>query len=45
MTMLSLDFLLLLVAFVSFVLAAVGVASKVNLVALGLACWILSLLL
>lgn len=36
------DFLLLLIGFICFTLAAVGVsASRVNLVALGLACWIL----
>lgn len=34
-------FLLLLAGFVCFLLAAFGVASRVNLVAVGLACWIL----
>jgi len=36
------EFLLLLIGFILFVLAAVGVSSsRVNLVAAGLACWIL----
>lgn len=33
-----------LLAFICFILAAVGVTSRVNLVALGLAIWMLSLL-
>lgn len=38
--------LLLLLAFISFVLAAFGASvSRVNLVALGLALWVLSILL
>lgn len=37
--------LLLVGAFVSFLLAAIGVSSKINLVALGLALWVLSQLL
>ena len=32
-------------AFVCFLLAAIGVAARVNLVALGLALWVLTLLL
>lgn len=35
---------LLIVAFVAFVLAALGVQSRINLVALGLAAWVLTLL-
>jgi len=35
---------LLLVALVLFVLAAIGVPSRINLVAAGLACWVLTLL-
>lgn len=35
-------FILLLLAFVLFLLAAFGVASKINLTAAGLACWVLS---
>ena len=39
-------FLLLLVAFVCFVLAAIGVGlPRVNLLALGLACWVLTALI
>jgi hypothetical protein len=40
----TLRLVLLLLAFISFVLAAVGVQSRVNLVALGLAIWVLTLL-
>lgn len=38
----TLDLLLLVVAFVCFVLAAIGVSTRVNLVAAGLACWVLT---
>jgi hypothetical protein len=37
-------FVLLLFALIAFVLAAIGVQSRVNTVALGLALWVLSLL-
>lgn len=37
-----LKFLLLLAGFILFCLAAFGVSSKVNLLAAGLACWILT---
>lgn len=37
--------ILLVFAFVCFVLAAVGVQSRVNLIAAGLAFWVLTLLL
>lgn len=40
----NLDTALLIIAFGSFVLAAVGVPSKVNLVAVGLAAWVGTLL-
>lgn len=43
--MLSLHALLLILAFVSFALAAIGVSSRVNLVALGLCFWVLTLLI
>lgn len=33
--------LLYLVSFICFVLAAFGVAARVNLIAVGLACWVL----
>jgi len=36
--------LLLILAFVCFLLATAGVASKVNLLALGLALWVLTLI-
>lgn len=36
-----LTFILLLLGFVCFVLAAFGVPSRINLIAAGLACWIL----
>jgi len=39
----NLDLILLVVAFVLFVLAAIGVpSSRVNLIAAGLACWVLT---
>jgi len=41
----SLNLILLLLAFISFVLAAAGVASRVNLIGLGLALWLLTLLI
>lgn len=41
----TLTTLLLVLAFICFILAAVGVSSRVNLVALGLALWVLTLLL
>lgn len=41
-----LTFVLLLVGFILFVLAAIGVpAGRINLVAAGLACWILTALI
>lgn len=43
--MISLHTLLLALAFVCFFLAAFGVGSRINLVAFGLALWVLSLLL
>jgi len=39
-----LHLVLLWLAFVFFVLATVGVPSRVNLIALGLACWMLTML-
>ncbi len=39
--MAMLVFLLYLAAFICFVLAAIGVGTRVNLLALGLACWVL----
>lgn len=43
--MITIRLVLLLLAFVAFVLAAAGVpAPRTNLVAAGLACWVLSLL-
>lgn len=42
--MISLRFILLLLAFISFVLGAIGVQSRVNLIACGLALWVLGLL-
>jgi len=40
---LTVDLILLIVGFILFVLAAIGVpSSRVNLVAAGLACWILT---
>lgn len=41
----SVGILLMVIAFVLFVLAAVGVNSRINLVAAGLAAWALSILL
>jgi hypothetical protein len=35
-------FLLYLIAFICFVLAAFGVGTRVNLLAAGLACWVLT---
>lgn len=43
--MVSLHFLLLFLALVCFVLAATGVNSRVGLLPLGLALWVLSLLI
>lgn len=43
--MISINLILLLLAFILFVVAACGVASRINLVALGLAFWVLSLLI
>jgi len=44
--MITISMILLVAAFVIFVLAAIPVAvPRINLVALGLACWVLSLLL
>ena len=40
-----LETILLVVAFVCFVAGAVGIAARVNLVALGLAAWVLAELL
>jgi hypothetical protein len=37
-----LAFLLYLIAFICFVLAALGVGTRVNLLAAGLACWVLT---
>jgi hypothetical protein len=39
-----LDLILLIVGLICFLASAFGVPSKVNLMALGLACWILSLI-
>lgn len=36
--------MLLLIAFLCFVLSALGVGTRVNLIAVGLACWIATLL-
>lgn len=43
--MVSLTLILLVLAFICFVLAALGVGGRVNLVAAGLAFWVLTLLL
>lgn len=43
--MLSVNLILLLAAFVCFLLAAFGVSSRINLIAVGLALWILSLII
>jgi hypothetical protein len=42
--MITLRLVLLFLALLSFALAAVGVQSRVNLVALGLALWVLTLM-
>jgi hypothetical protein len=42
--MVTIDFVLIVVAFVCFVAAAAGVSARVNLVAAGLALWVLTLL-
>jgi len=42
--MIALNVLLLILAFVCFVMAAFGASSKINLVPLGLALWVLTLL-
>lgn len=43
---LTVDLVLLVAAFICFVLAAIGINSpRVNLVALGLACWVLTAIL
>lgn len=39
------ELILLIAAFILFVLAAVGVGGRFNLVAAGLACWVLAILL
>jgi len=42
----TIDLFLLMLALVLFVVAAIGVpSSRINLVAAGLACWVLSLLI
>ena len=38
----SISFILLILAFISFVLAALPVPAKVNFIAVGLALWVLS---
>jgi hypothetical protein len=43
--MITIHFLLLLLAFICFVLAAFGVGSRINLVAAGLAFWVVTILL
>ncbi len=43
--MLSLRLVLLLLAFLCFVLSAIGVTSRINLIGLGLALWVLTLFL
>jgi hypothetical protein len=43
--MINMHFILLLVAFIFFVLAAVGVPSRINWIGAGLALWVLSLLI
>lgn len=42
--MITIQAILLILAFVCFLMAALGLSSRVNLVALGLAFWVLSLL-
>lgn len=44
MTM-NIDMVLLVVALICFILSAIGVPSKINLQSLGLAFWVLSLLI
>ena len=41
----SISIVLLIAAFILFVIAALGVGSRFNIVAAGLACWVLSVLL
>lgn len=41
---LTLDLVLLIVAFLCFVAAALGVASRINLLAVGLAAWVLTVI-
>lgn len=43
--MIGITAILLILAFICFVLAAFGVTSRVNLVAVGLALWVLTLLI
>lgn len=44
--MITINLLLLVIAFVAFLVAAAGVpAGRINLVAVGLACWVLAILL
>src|SRR5262245_2669396 len=43
--MIMLNFVLLLLAFLSFVAATVGITSRINLIAIGLALWVLALLI
>jgi hypothetical protein len=43
--MISVQLVLLILAFVCFIVAAIGIPSRVNLVALGLAFWVLSLII
>jgi len=42
--MITIQLLLLVLAFVCFLAATAGVSSKINLVALGLALWVLTLI-
>lgn len=42
---LTIDLILAFLAFLAFVLAAIGVSSRINLVAAGLALWVLTLLI
>ena len=42
--MLTIDLVLYVLAFICFVLAAAGIASRVNLLAAGLAFWVLTLI-
>lgn len=43
--MLTITSILMILALICFILSAAGVASRVNLMALGLALWVLSLLI